>query len=147
MANTMPPESYPVATRVPNRASNSGTTPLKKPIVVGNMQSPAATRPATPIVSVPDPGRERPSNVSQPSGRDSGYPRRNQSAGASSGWHATARAVSRNAVVTLVFWEGYPVSQSCSVCRLVNRSDIEKMLVDGVPHRRIAASPNKAEHP
>jgi hypothetical protein len=29
----------------------------------------------------------------------------------------------------------------------VNRSDIEKMLVDGVPLRRIAASPNKAEHP
>jgi hypothetical protein len=69
MANSLPPEAYPVAERVPHRASNGGKTPLNQP----------ATQPATPIVSVPDPGRQRPSMVSQPSGlvvlpADSGYP-------------------------------------------------------------------------
>jgi hypothetical protein len=74
MANTMPPEAYPVATRVPNRASGTATVPLNQPVTVGPMPSPAATQPATPITPVRDPGRQRPSNVSGQSGRDSGYP-------------------------------------------------------------------------
>jgi hypothetical protein len=74
MANTMPPEAYPVATRVPNRASRTATVPLNQPVVIGNMPSPAATQPATPLLNVPDNRRQRPSTVSQPSGRTMGYP-------------------------------------------------------------------------
>jgi hypothetical protein len=72
MAN--PPEMYPVATRVPNRASNSGTTPLNQPIDVGPMPSPSQTGPATPLIPVDGGARQRPSNVSGQSGRDTGYP-------------------------------------------------------------------------
>jgi hypothetical protein len=74
MANTMPKEAFPIATRVPNRASNSGTTPLNQPIDVGPMPSPAQSQPATPITPVADNRRERPSTVSSPSGATSGYP-------------------------------------------------------------------------
>ncbi len=74
MANTMPPEAYPIATRVPNRASSTATVPLNQPIDVSLPGSPPATQPATPITSVPDNRRERPSMVSSPSGANSGYP-------------------------------------------------------------------------
>jgi hypothetical protein len=70
----MPKESYMIPTAVPQRASSSATVPLNQPITVGNMPSPAQSQAATPIVSVPDSRRERPSTVSNPSGATSAYP-------------------------------------------------------------------------
>jgi len=74
MANQMPPEAYPIATRVPNRASGTATVPLNQPVTVGPMPSPGAAQPATPLTPVDGGARQRPSNVSGQSGRDSGYP-------------------------------------------------------------------------
>ena len=74
MTNSMPKEAYLVPTSVPMRASGTATVPLAQNVTVGDMPSPPQSGPATPILSVPDNRRERPTNVSQPSGRTSGYP-------------------------------------------------------------------------
>jgi hypothetical protein len=64
MPNTMPPEAYPIATRVPQRASGTATVPLAQNVTVGPMPSPSQTQPATPLTPVPGGARQRPSTVS-----------------------------------------------------------------------------------
>lgn len=76
MSRTNPPEMFPVATSVPNRASGTASVPLNQPISVSPMGSPAATQPATPLRPVDGggAGRQAPSNVSTPSGQGGAYP-------------------------------------------------------------------------
>jgi hypothetical protein len=75
MANTNPPESYPISVRVPNQATSSGGTPLNQPIDV-NMTPVRMPTAATPLRPVDGggAGRQAPSNVRTPSGSTSGYP-------------------------------------------------------------------------
>jgi hypothetical protein len=74
MSRNNPPEVTMIPTSVPTRASSTATVPLAQNVTVGPMPTPAQSQPATPIVSVPDNRRERPSTVSSPSGATSAYP-------------------------------------------------------------------------
>jgi hypothetical protein len=73
MANTNPPESYPISVRVPNQATSSGGTPLNQPVDVSMTPSRMPTR-ATPLLPVDGGPRQAPSNVSTPSGAGGSYP-------------------------------------------------------------------------
>ena len=67
------PESFPISVSVPGRATSSGGTPLAQPIDV-NMTPSRMPTAATPLLPVADPGRQRPSTVSSPSGSGGAYP-------------------------------------------------------------------------
>lgn len=52
MSNSNPPETNPITVTVPNRASNSGTTPLNQPVNVSrpvNAPLPLSPTPITPV--------------------------------------------------------------------------------------------------